>query len=90
MVNITSVNIVRSLANLDNVVKSINWSYTYNNYTINGTENVAEPNPLEFTPLEQLTNEIVLTWLESIKDFSQYNADMVEPISEEETITIQL
>lgn len=90
MVNITSVNIVRSLANLDNVVKSINWSYTYNNYTINGTENVAEPNPLEFTPLEQLTNEIVLTWLESIKDFSQYNADMVEPILEQETITIQL
>ena len=90
MVNITSVNIVRSLANLDNVVKSINWSYTYNNYTINGTENVAEPNPLEFTPLEQLTNEIVLTWLESMKDFSQYNADMVEPILEQEIITVQL
>jgi hypothetical protein len=90
MINITSINVSKSSNGFDNVVKSINWSYTYNDYTISGTENVSEPNPLEFTPLEELTNEIVLTWLENVKDFTQYNVNMIEPISEEETIIIKL
>jgi hypothetical protein len=90
MVTIESVNVSKSLNGLSNVVKSINWNYTYNKCTISGTQEVAEPNPIEFTPLKELTNEIVKGWLENLIDFSQYNEFMVKPIEQEETINIQL
>ena len=95
--NIDSVNCAISKYGLSNVVVGVNWSYVADNgiknYGVSGTQEVAEPNPLEFTPLEQLTKEIVLTWLENIKDFSQYNEYMVkqvEQVEQEEIITIQL
>lgn len=90
MVIVESVNVAKSLNGLSNVVKLINWNYTYNECTISGTQEVGEPNPIEFTPLEELTNEIVKGWLENLIDFSQYNEFMVKPIEQEEIITIKL
>lgn len=70
---------------LTNVVEKINWVYTLSendkSYTINGAVNVPDPNPNEFRPFEELTNEIVLVWLTSMINFEEYNQSMLEQLT---------
>jgi hypothetical protein len=91
---ILSINIVPSLDGLNNVVRSINWEYSGNDYAINGTQEVPEPNPLTFTPIEELSEEIVMSWLVGIKDFSEYDAGIAEQLNiqqiQNQIITITL
>ena len=82
--NILSINIVPSLDVLTNVVRSINWEYSGNDCKINGTQEVPEPNPLTFTPIEELTEEIVMSWLVGIVDFTQYDAAIAEQLNKTE------
>jgi hypothetical protein len=98
IVKVDSVECAVSKYGLSNVVIAINWSYTASNgvkdYVVSGRIDVAEPNPLEFTPIETLTNEIVLVWLNSIINFEEKNVYMDQELLEneevEEIITITL
>lgn len=96
--NIDSVSCAVSKYGLSNVVVGINWSYVADNgiktYGVSGTQEVAEPNPLEFTPIENLTIEIVKTWLVSVINFEEKHPYLEEELLEtedtEEIITITL
>ena len=79
---IESINIIENTK----VVKSVNWSYG----NISGTKELEKPNFDNFINFEKLDNNIVISWLENIIDFSQYNEFMVTPIVETKIITVQL
>ena len=95
---IQSVECAKSRYGLENVVIAINWEYSVSNetksYTIGGKLEVPEPNPIQFTPIEELTNEIVTTWVNSMIDFEGWKPILEEQLNKqdevEEIVTIQL
>ena len=70
---------------LENVVKTIHWrcrrtdsdGFTTEVY---GAQPVPSPNPQEFKPYENLTQEIVEGWLESTIDLSEKQTTITEKI----------
>lgn len=70
---ISALDCIVSKDNLQNVVKTVHWRYRLtdeNNVSVEifGAQPVGEPNPDEFQPYEDLTEEIVVGWLESTMD----------------------
>jgi len=71
---------------LENVVKTIHWRYTgtdSDGFTagVYGAQAVPSPNPEEFQPYENITQEIVEGWLESTLDVSEKQTIITEKIN---------
>ena len=88
-ITITELQCRPSVNELTNVVASISWTVA-DTVTVNGTEypvscggstQVGDPNPEEFTPYEQLTEQIVATWVETNTDLDGLVAKLGEQIA---------
>lgn len=74
-----------SIDGLNNVVQSVPWRYKGEDengtiYEPLGVQFVSSPNPSSFTPFEELTNAIVITWLESMIDMVVLQQQIQEQI----------
>jgi len=76
---------------LTNVIQNVHWRYIGtsklgNSNNMYSVETLPIPNPDDFLPIAELTNEIVITWLENI--FSQ--SDRLEQMQQEINNAINL
>lgn len=72
---INSMEVIPSLDGLTNIVNIINWSYngvspTNIQGSISGNSVMPLPSSENFTPYNDLTQEMVISWLESTLDIS--------------------
>lgn len=72
---INSMEVIPSLDGLTNVVNTVNWSYngvspTNTNGSISSNSIMPLPTSEDFTPYNELTQEIVIFWLESTLNIS--------------------
>lgn len=77
---------------LTNVVETIHWRYMGTNENGVSCERygalpVGEPNPEEFVDYENLTLEVISTWLESIMDMENLNQEILDCINLRENPT---
>lgn len=83
---------------MTNIVQTVHWRYSGTNdkgtfYEMFGAESVGNPNPESFTPFDELTIEIVVSWLESIMDVKSMNENIINQIELIENpimVTLQL
>lgn len=68
------------------IVKSVNWSYG----EISGLQEIKEPNLDNFISLENLTNDIVKSWLNELIDFKEYKNIIIEESTTENIISVVL
>ena len=69
---------------LSDVVKIIHWRYTAQEETyfatVYGTIGVDAPNPDQFTPFDSLTEEQVISWVESKLDMNEIKSSLEKQI----------
>lgn len=83
---------------LTNVVETIHWRYRGTNEDgitteTYGAQAVGDPNPEEFTPFADLTEEVVTLWLEEIMDMEEIKSNIETQINALENpthVTLQL
>lgn len=71
---------------LNNVVETIHWTYRGTNEDgitteTYGAQAVGDPNPEEFTPFADLTEEVVTLWLEEIMDMEEIKSNIETQIN---------
>lgn len=83
---------------MTNVVQTIHWRYKGTNDNqvtaeTYGAQTVGSPNPEAFTPFDDLTEEIVVGWLEATMDVDAMNTNItkqIELIENPVTVTLTL
>ena len=70
---------------LENVIKTIHWRYTGENENgiladVYGANSLPKPEAEGYIPFEQLTEEIVVGWLESVLDVSALEKQIEDAI----------
>jgi hypothetical protein len=82
--NINQLLCAKSLDGLTDVVREVSWSRILTNgqYTVlsSGRSSVSEPQPSSFTPYDQLTEQQVTSWLETIVDVAAIDAMLNEQL----------
>lgn len=81
---ITSLDCIVYKDGLNNIIKNIHWRYRghYNDITCEqyGVHYIGEPNPIEFIEYENLTEEIIINWLENNIDVLQLKSTIESDI----------
>ena len=95
---IDSMEVIPSIDGLTNVVNTVNWSYngispTSTHGKISGNSVMPLPLSENFTPYSELTQDIVISWLESTLDIPNLQTRVdaqINLIENPPTITIPL
>ncbi len=80
---------------LENVVFQADWRYTATSENEEYTEesvglaSIPAPDPDNFTPFEDLTEQMVSDWILNIVDFEQYQQTLDEQITKKQYPTIE-
>lgn len=92
---ITSLDCIVSKDGLNNIIKNIHWRYRgyYNDITCEqyGVQHMGEPNPIEFIEYENLTQSIIISWLESqinVSDLQRKIQDNIQLIENPVKVTL--
>ena len=94
---INAVDCYTSKDGLEKVAYNVHWSLFAtdgeNNVSIIGVQSVGEPNPDNFTPFDQLTEEQVVSWIAASMDVEQMQANLdkqIEDLVAPKVVTLQL
>lgn len=84
MIQIKKINYISSLNDLTDVVINLNWEYSLEGFqSISGTLSLPLPSPENFIPIDELTEDIMITWVESLINPTSYQ---LQPIQQEEIV----
>lgn len=76
---------------LQNVIEIIHWRYVGTDGDISvdlyGAQVVPNPNPDNFTPYEEVSSEMVASWLEEILDIKSLQENIAKQIQEKKNPT---
>jgi hypothetical protein len=94
--SIISLDCATSKSGLTNVVENISWRYSGIDendvmYHLYGDQHVDEPNPSEFIDYENLTQSIIIGWLESqinVSDLQRKIQDNIQLIERPSKVTL--
>ena len=94
---INAVDCYTSKDGLEKVAYNVHWSLFAtdgeNNVSIIGVQSVGEPNPDNFVPFDQLTEEQVVSWITASMDVEQMQANLdkqIEDLVAPKVVTLQL
>ena len=63
---------------------NLNWEYSLEGFqSISGTLSLPSPSPENFIPIDELSEDIMLTWVESLVNPTSYQ---LQPIQQEEIV----
>ena len=83
---INAVDCYTSKDGLEKVAYNVHWSFFAtdgeNNASMIGVQSVGEPNPDNFTPFDQLTEEQVVSWITASMDVEQMQLNLDKQIEE--------
>ncbi len=84
MIQIKKINYISSLNDLTDVVINLNWEYSLEGFqSISGTLLLPLPSSENFIPIDGLTEDIMVTWVESLVNPASYQ---LQPIQQEEVV----
>lgn len=73
MIQIKKLNYIQSLNEFTDVVINLNWEYSLEGFhSISGTLSLPLPSSENFTPINELTEEVMVTWVESLINPTSY------------------
>jgi len=82
---------------LENVAYNVHWSYflTEGEHSVSmiGVQSIGEPNADNFLPFEQLTEEIVVGWIEAAMDVEKMKENLQNQLADKiapKVVTLQL
>ena len=94
---INAVDCYTSKDGLEKVAYNVHWSYfaTNGEHTASmiGVQSIGEPNPDNFVAFEDLTEDDVISWIESAMDVEQMQANLdkqIEDLVAPKVVTLQL
>ena len=94
---INAVDCYTSKDGLEKVAYNVHWSYfaTNGEHTASmiGVQSIGEPNPDNFVAFEDLTENDVISWIESAMDVEQMQANLdkqIEDLVAPKVVTLQL
>ena len=94
---INAVDCYTSKDGLEKVAYNVHWSFFAtdgeNNASTIGVQSVGEPNPDNFVPFDQLTEEQVVSWITASMDVEQMQANLdkqIEDLVAPKVVTLQL
>ena len=94
---INAVDCYTSKDGLEKVAYNVHWSFFAtdgeNNASMIGVQSVGEPNPDNFVPFDQLTEEQVVSWITASMDVEQMQANLdkqIEDLVAPKVVTLQL
>ena len=94
---INAVDCYTSKDGLEKVAYNVHWSFFAtdgeNNASMIGVQSVGEPNPDNFVPFDQLTEEQVVSWIAASMDVEQMQANLdkqIEDLVAPKVVTLQL
>lgn len=94
---INAVDCYTSKDGLEKVAYNVHWSFFAtdgeNNASMIGVQSVGEPNPDNFTPFDQLTEEQVVSWITASMDVEQMQLNLdkqIEDLIAPKVVTLQL
>ena len=94
---INAVDCYTSKDGLEKVAYNVHWSFFAtdgeNNASMIGVQSVGEPNPDNFVPFDQLTEEQVVSWIAASMDVEQMQANLdkqIEDLVAPKMVTLQL
>ena len=82
---------------LEKVAYNVHWSYFLTNeehtVSIIGVQSVGEPNAENFVAFEELTEEVVIGWIEAIMDVEKMQENLANQLADQiapKIVTLQL
>lgn len=94
---INAVDCYTSKDGLENVAYNVHWTFiaTDGEHTASsiGVNSIGSPNPDNFTPFDQLTEEQVVSWITASMDVEQMQANLdkqIEDLVAPKVVTLQL
>lgn len=91
MIQIKKINYIQSLNDLTDVVINLNWEYSLEGFqSIGGTLSLPLPSSENFIPIDELAEDIMVTWVESLVNPTSYQLQpkQEEIVIKEKTINL--
>jgi hypothetical protein len=73
MIQIKTIRYIASVDNFTDVVINLDWEYSLEGFqSISGTLSLSLPSPENFIPIDALTEDVMITWVENLVNPTTY------------------